>query len=876
MKSRGAPSPFFPRLGLVVAAGTLVGLSASAQQTVSPPPEKMLKFVQPAAPYTLDAGASQILPLGANGRVETSVAVAITSANPGSSDTPTYTWTISKCPTGSNPKIEDSKAAQTKLTLDQPGAYFLRVDVSAGAWSDWQSLVVQVFSPAKSGFAMDRFPPPPAPGVHPRVYFNPEDVPKLQDHLKNSVFGREMALRLELNSKLLRQGPSGFDPKGPLAKLIDGSPSISNAGYWGSVSAAYQKLIAGDKTALGETVGNMGGSDGRLAKQMAAEGLWCLLTDDKEGATKLAAAITTWAQIVTPTIKPEDDWQWDDQSIGLVKYGKQEMGRIFDKVGRENIGLCYDFIYKYMTPEQRDTVRRMIATATAHRTGFGMDEPHYARTGNWVTFHTTSLILLSLSIEGEPGYDPSILQRGGETLRDFYQYSLMEDGESSESIGKGGAQPRIVMALAKRGIWVAAHPHLLAYDRRYLLNCIQPYGHKYIALSTLGDAELSGALLDDACVARYCYPRDPDVELMARNLLGENYGGSFTCDNLVTMTLWGEDYTTPAGQSWEWDKTQPLTYIGRDQGLVVTRTAWTKDALYLFFDCGTNIRGGGHYDPARNMFILSALGRNWISDTGKEEMAEAHNVVLIDGKGGSKYPGRLVHVSDHPDYTSLCGDAKPAYDWEWLRGVTGGVELEPLTINQLRYEPLPERWLDLPICYLYSPFGPFNVVRKAYNPVQVAYRTALLRRGAHPYVVIADHIQKDDQPHKYEFLMRLPLDLDGHDEVKGNDIVLSDPGSTKRLLIRFMKPAQISVEERSLSLRTDTVKKRPILSVSTTAVRPDFRVLFFPYMEGDALPTTSSEEADGNIDVTIGDQHDVCHDATNADGKPSLDLAAPR
>ena len=36
------------------------------------------------------------------------------------------------------------------------------------------------------------------------------------------------------------------------------------------------------------------------------------------------------------------------------------MGRIFDKVGREDIGLCYDFVYNDMTPEQRQIVRRLI------------------------------------------------------------------------------------------------------------------------------------------------------------------------------------------------------------------------------------------------------------------------------------------------------------------------------------------------------------------------------------------------------------------------------------------------------------------------------------------------------------------------------------
>jgi hypothetical protein len=861
------------RLAVILGMGTLCALTALGGRIISPPTAQMLRFVPPAAPYTLDAGASQILPLGAEGNVVTRVGVSITSGDQALSEKPVIRWSVAKCPAGATARIEDPAAAQTKLTLDKTGAYFLRVDVKVGSWADWQSVVVQVFSPSETGFAMDRFPPPPAPGVHPRIYFNPEDVPRLREHLNSSVFGREMALRLELNSLLLREGPRGFDPKGRLGKLIDGSPSVVNAGYWGAAAVAYRKLVAGDATALGTSIPNMGGSESHLAMQMAAEGLWCLLKDDKQGAEHLAAAITTWAQIVTPTIKPDDDWQWDDQNIGLVKYSKQEMGRIFDKVGRENIGLCYDFIFNYMTPRQRDIVRQMIATATAHRTGFGMDQPHYARTGNWVTFHTTSLILLSLSIEGETGYDPTILQRGSETLRDFYQYSLMEDGESSESIGKGGAQPRIVMALAKRGVWVAAHPHLLAYDRRYLLNCIQPYGYKYIALSTLGDAELSGELLNDACVARYCYPKDPDVELMARNLLGENYGGAFKCDDLVTMTLWGEDYTIPAGQPWHWDQSQPLTYIGRDQGLVVTRNQWTKDALYLFFDCGTNIRGAGHYDPARNMFILSALGRNWIGDTGKEEMAEAHNVVLIDGKGGSKYPGRLVSVTDRPEYTSLCGDAKPAYDWEWDRRALAGMQVEPMTINQLRYQPLPERWMDTPISYLYSVFGPFNVLRKAYNPVQVAYRTALLRRGRHPYVVIADDIQKDSQSHHYEFLLRTPMDLTHQFTVNGNDVVLADPGSRRRMLVRLVTPEKIQVTERELRLRTDLEKIRPILSIATDAVRPDFRVVFYPYLEGEALPTTAWDDARSDLRVDVEGQRDICHYVVDANGHPSVELA---
>lgn len=38
--------------------------------------------------------------------------------------------------------------------------------------------------------AKDRFEAPPPPGVHPRVYFNPEDVPVIRERLQNSRIAR--------------------------------------------------------------------------------------------------------------------------------------------------------------------------------------------------------------------------------------------------------------------------------------------------------------------------------------------------------------------------------------------------------------------------------------------------------------------------------------------------------------------------------------------------------------------------------------------------------------------------------------------------------------------------------------------------------------
>jgi hypothetical protein len=847
--------------------------SARAQKSVAELPKNLQYLMPPPSDYTLDAGASQVLPLGKDGSVKADISVTATPRSGAKATALRYRWSVAKAPQGATVTFDAPNAAHTGAIFQKPGAYFLRVDVSAlEGWTDWQSVVVQIFSPTETGFAMDRFPAPPKPGIHPRIFINPDEVPALRERLKNTAVGREVAKKLEINSRLLRDGMAGFNPKGPLGTLMDGTPSIGNAGYFASSSGPYRKLVAGDMNALGESIRGMDGNIARLGKQMTLEALWCLITEDKQGAENLAAAITTWAKIVAPTIKPEDDWQWDGNTFGLVTYGKQEMGRVFDKVGRDNLGLCYDFIYNYMKPEQRDAVRTMISKATTGKVGFGTDQPHYARVGNWITFHTSAIMLLSLAIEGEAGYDPAIYQKGAEMFRDFYQYSVLEDGESFESLGKGGAWPFIVPAMAKRGDWVAAHPHLRDYYRRYLLNCLQPYRNHYVALSTLGDAELSGGMQIDACIAKYCFPNDPQVEEVYRNLLGENYGGDFKVDNLLSLALWGQDYKTAAGQPWEWDKSQPLTYVGRDQGLVVTRSDWTNDALYLYFDCGSNIRDMGHYDPARNLFILSAMGRNWIGDTGKEEMAEAHNVVLIDGKGGSKCPGRLVSVADSPDATSLCGDAKYAYDWQWDRGSHTHGEVDPTTVNQIRFEPLPERWMGTPLTYLYSFFAPFRLARTPYNPVQCAFRTALLRRGAHPYVVIGDTIQKDGKPHNYEFLLRIPIDLENQVKVNGNDIVLSDPKTDRRMLVRVVAPGTIEVKQRLLQLRTDMKKERRILSIATNAVRPDFRVIFFPYHEGAALPKTTWTDLSGELRLQFGNQGETCRFDTNDKGEPRVQL----
>ena len=452
--------------------------------------------------------------------------MSVTPYDSGDKSAAQVRWSVSKPSDESAVHFTQGDAAKTGVTFTKAGSYFLRADVQAGTFKDWASVVIHVFDPKETGLAMQRFLPAPPPGVHPRIFFNPEELPGMRVRLESTVFGREISKRLQINSDLLRHGQEGFNPKGPLGKLLDGSPSIVNVGFFAKGQSRYAKLINGDLTALGGDIPLMGGDIYQLAQSMAAEAFWCLIKEDHEGAKNVAAALTTWAKIITPTINPQDDWQWNGNS-GNHAYGTQQMGRIFDKVGRDQLGLCYDFVYNDMTDEQRQIVRKMISTATTGKNGYGMDQPHYARNGNWVTFHDTALMLTSLAIEGEEGYDPEIYKKGAEVFADFYQYSIFPDGESWESLGKGGASPLILMAMAKRGDWIIGNPHLYNYFTKYLPNCFEPYGYHYIALSTRGDSDLSGlAMVLDPVVAKYAYPNNAAIELIYRNALGESYGGA--------------------------------------------------------------------------------------------------------------------------------------------------------------------------------------------------------------------------------------------------------------------------------------------------------------------------------------------------------------
>jgi heparinase II/III-like protein/uncharacterized protein DUF4962 len=163
-------------------------------------------------------------------------------------------------------------------------------------------------------------------------------------------------------------------------------------------------------------------------------------------------------------------------------------------------------------------------------------------------------------------------------------------------------------------------------------------------------------------------------------------------------------------------------------GIAGFRTGWGKNDM-LLLTYATDYEYAAHSQADRGQFNIYAYGKKWAIDSGYGNDAkiansatpsEAHNIVMIDGKGEAFDPSMRQSgtFADIVDYTADKGlgfvkiNQKDAYDW------------------YVRYHYLN---------------------KKEYNPVIKAFRNILfVNKGeTPPYVLIYDDIQKDAEKHNY-------------------------------------------------------------------------------------------------------------------------------
>ena len=730
-------------------------------------------------------------------------------------------------------------APNTSATCSLPGIYQLELVVSDGllyatndVWVNIWSNNIGVLPPP----SMRQLSATPPPYQHPRVLVTEADRSNLQARAGSD--------------SVVQDGLYGSDGLfADVAGSIDNPSSLA-----GNV---YASLAAGNNTVDTSSEVQNANFYGHLANACYLAWLW---PTNALRLQQLATAVGTAASA-------QSRWYTTGQYDGL--------------------GLAYDFIYNWMSPAQRNVTRALISQMYTNVHSYAWGLPTYNRQ-NWIT-EGMSLVMSDLAIEGETGFDAQTTADLRTQMRNYStQWGIMEQGFTGEGMGYygfgmglGGAQASVALARRQDNIFVTTRLYQSMIEAFYQMP-------PWLGGNMFGHQDQAGwsgsAQATIYFVEKYMFPDDPMVDLVFRNALltgSQDQIGLYKAIFGVAPSTVYTNYAVTAAASGLW-----LTKFDPQRGLGTARSDWSTNAVQLDFDCRFDTFGTGHMHTDRNNFDVWANGRTWIGDPGYHITEnDAHSTVLIDGLGESgtsiepEWPslsGKVVEVRDQPGMALFSGDASIAYSYTEINNdptATQGVTI-------------PVRWVD---CWYNAPAALYgddqlmtnylHVNPTPYNPVQRAFRSALLIRGTKPYVLVVDDIQKDTLPHTYTWSANtIGCDnikdmamLAGADATNAVFYHTNDTGAFQpRMLVRVLN-ATGTRPPIQLTNYVDGLGDQNICIAITASntVAPDFKVLLFPHLNGDAMPTTTL--SNNLLTVTMSDgQSDHIYFTPNTDGRTRI------
>jgi len=614
----------------------------------------------------------------------------------------------------------------------------------------------------------------PPPGVHPRVLFSPEDVPEIKRQFQSTIRGRELLDHTDLVlSKTL------YDKSSDEGKI-------------------FAKLSAGDLTGLEWLVdektgfpwhyfkgysfqGKLTPHAGYLPRLLEAAAFRALLENDERRGKAVAAAMANYWKLREPLI----------DKVNADKDAPPDHWRAFHQlVSASNLGFGYDLAAKWMTPEQKTVLRRVIAKSTSGKLAYGENGPTRWRDTNWTAWDLTHF-LTALAIEDEEGYDPGIRKVASETLRDYLTWGIDPYGVIFEPNGKNGAGLLYALtsgiALARRGDNYLGHPHLRKLTAAQVQDVV-PQGEINVNNGTWGCAPFWGHL---ASFLKALYPEDlsadwllrqarpdqgkRDVVTDAQKIPLDNFGvlETITAPDVFTTLDWKGFRTKEGELKPAWDRSDlhlPDVFADPDHGLFSARSGDQREALFLMFEARPDLRHIGHQHHDSGHFYLASGGLMWAVEAGpKSSYSPDHNIVRIDGQGhsdvgwapkvkflGAETNGPLLLASADLKNAYDCGwTAPPHFSWHDPAASSWklSVETDPEVVDHFKgtQHYKMRLWGD---DYTRANWGP--TMRIEGNPVQYAFRSAGIVNGKHPYALVVDDLSKDGKEHLYDWLMQVP------------------------------------------------------------------------------------------------------------------------
>jgi hypothetical protein len=589
--------------------------------------------------------------------------------------------------------------------------------------------------------------------------------------------------------------------------------------------------------------------------------------------------------------------------------------------------LDYDYLHKWLTADEREFARKLIARITAKRISNFMAYPDHFMINNHQGFGM-EYIRLMLLIEGEKGFNQDLFNLACHKANAMLDWYLDDAGMCYESI-KGWLNTSAFVAVGLRQRNLLKHDHLRAKMRFFQAALRWEDGSWKIR------DEMRASAFHVIWMMHYYHPTDEGIDFL--------YQSTFSTHTVLTdpnvkwpdpvgispelLLLYADNgITDKKGNRTDWENQAkvnslnlPLTWKDDQRGYVFTRNSWRKDDLHMGFVCKQDFFYGGHEGSENNRITLWKDGVNWIKDNNMlaAKATFLQNMLTIDGKGTHWPPvaGTWLGVTETAQGLIASGDGKDGYSY------TKSMQVHPLSFPSGKlgyYAPFTEGNFDLSRDlqiafnprtikfndgYAHTDYGPWSGETRLvesyrqWNTMQQAYRTVQMTRGENPYVLLLDDARKDGQIHSYECNFSVPLDVDLVDVVtpevlfqnsepsaiRMGDIILgksSSVRSNRAEKTKFEKGEPlclIRVLWRNADYGFPTPRFEKLegynqVTIPAHAVSPEFRVMIYPFKYGDPLPKTSWNKDRTELTVQIKNQTDVYHLGQTDGGRTVLQM----
>jgi hypothetical protein len=423
----------------------------------------------------------------------------------------------------------------------------------------------------------------------------------------------------------------------------------------------------------------------------------------------------------------------------------------------------------------------------------------------------------------------------------------------------------------------------------------------------------------------YQLQQGPSYQFMTQGVASTVTGSGVYYDDFLTSVAYMTDFN-PANTATSLNL--PVTYFSGERALMMTRSDWSTNAMML--NMHTREFNGGHPMADRNAIYIFGKGRGWSAINQWNFENNAQSIVNIDAPAskttpiggltsppvqGVTTPGRMVDFQDQPYATFSVGDA--SYCWDYVDTTAGtgytpaeiaaggfkvptGSILEPHSKNAFAYTKLVSDEMNTPVSSLPSWIDYNGLITPTTRaplfatPIVKAFRTAGLVRGPSsgvtPYGLVVDDIQVSATvAHHYDWQLLLVNDLqimnlstlqssEGVYDITLAANGVANPGDPV-LLIRVLDmnttctispctPYILPVS--STNARADSY--RPELVIPSDSLSPNYKVLIFPYILGDTLPTTTWNAAHTAVTVTMPTYTDTITFSAAASGKTDVHI----